>query len=199
MATVRTKTRPPEYERHIVQNRSERGGARVRGIMAHTTESAEVPGGDADLMSVFNWFNNPASQASSHVGIDGEGNSHLWVPSSQKAWTMGHREINAETLNIEFIGRAAQPAADWEEKQIKVGAKWAAYWILNLRSCDIAEHVKRLVMVPGPSIMTAGLGRHSDLTNVGVGTHTDPGPNFPMSTWMRQTQYYIDNGWTVKT
>src|SRR5215213_499045 len=105
----RFKDRPPDYERFHVQNWSSRNGAKVKGIMCHTTESADIPKTDHDLDGIQTWFDNPASEASSWIGVDGDANSRLWVPGFRKAWTMGHRQVNAETLNIEFVGRAAQP------------------------------------------------------------------------------------------
>lgn len=200
----RYKDRPPAYERHEVRNQSSRNGSSVYGIMCHTTESSDLPHTDDDLNGVGNWFDNPASQASSWIGVDGEGHSHLWVPGAEKAWTMGHFKVNAETLNIEFVGRAAQPARDWEEAQLKAGAKWAAYAVINYDFVKIDPHnVRRSVLrrneVGIPVFTTPGIGRHIDLTNIGIGTHTDPGPAFPMSHFIDLVQFYCDQGWTLET
>jgi N-acetyl-anhydromuramyl-L-alanine amidase AmpD len=196
----RYKDRPPAYERHEVRNKSSRNGSPVYGIMCHTTESSDLPRTDDDLNGVGNWFDNTASQASSWIGVDGDGHSHLWVPGAQKAWTMGHYDVNAQTLNIEFVGRAAQPRSAWEEAQLKVGAKWAAYAIINYDFVKIdPKNVRRSVLRPGPRFVTSGIGRHKDLTDVGIGSHTDPGPEFPMSHFIDLVQYYCKNGWTVKT
>lgn len=200
MATRRYKDRPPEYVRSVVRNKSSRNGSLVLGIMVHTTESQDRMGTDDDLDGVGSWFNNPASQASSWIGVDGDANSRLWVPGAQKAWTMGHYTINAQTLNIEFVGRAAQPERDWEERQLKHGAKWSAYAILNYDFVAIdPDNVRRSVLVPGPRFRTAGIGRHKDATDIGIGTHVDPGPNFPMADFIDYVQYYVKNGWTLES
>lgn len=194
---MRYKDRPPTHTSFVVRNRSSRNGSPVRGIAVHTTESADIPHSADDIRGVRNWFNNPASQASSWIGVDGDGRSELWVPGAQKAWTMGHYEINAQTLNIEFVGRAAQPASAWEPEQLKTGAKWAAYAILNYDFVEIPNNVGRGHIKRGPSIDVMGILRHKDLTDAGVGTHVDPGPEFPMSDFISFTNYYIDNGWEL--
>lgn len=195
MAT-RYKDRPPEYERHWVRNASARNGSKVYGIMCHTIEGLSLPG-------TRNWFNNPASQASSWIGVGRDGASELWVPGAEKAWTMAHYKINAETLNIEFAGFAAQSASAWNETQLKVGAKWAAYAIINYDFVKIdPRNVRRSVLKMGtgePYFSTPGIGRHKDATNIGIGTHVDPGPAFPMSDFIDLVQYYCDHGWTVST
>ncbi len=191
MSTMRTKTDPPAFERHLVSNRSSRRGAPIQAIAVHSTESQDLKGTTDDLKGIRNWFNNPASDASSHLGIDGQGNTELWVPSNEKAWTI--LQLNSVTLNIEFIGRAAQAGSDWEEAQIKQGAKWAAYWGIRF---GIPMQKGNVRAISGyPVITRKGIIRHSDLTNAGFGSHTDPGANFPMEDFLRYAQYYRRNGW----
>lgn len=174
-----------------MRNKSSRLGAPIQAIAVHSTESAEIPGGDQDLHNVGAWFNNPASDASSHIGIDGEGYSHLWVRDKDKAWTI--LQLNSVTLNIEFIARAAQPRSAWEERQINVGAKWVAYWAIKH---DLPIQRGRVKNINGfPVITRKGIIKHSDLTAAGFGTHTDPGDNFPMARLIEKAQYYRRRGW----
>jgi hypothetical protein len=200
---TRYKHTAPSHEKFNVVNQSSRNGSLVYGIMAHTMENADVPDTDRDLDGVQSWFNNPVSEASSWTGVDGDANSRLWVPGARKAWTMGHYKVNAETLNIEFTGRAAQPESAWETAQLKHGAKWAAYAILNYDFVRIdPENVRRcqLALSGGtPYFKVPGIGRHKDLTNLGIGSHTDPGEGFPMAEFIDYVQYYCDNGWTLET
>lgn len=188
---TRTKDQPPKgYSRHLVQNKSARRGP-ILGVAVHSTESADLKGTTDDLRGIRNWFNNPASDASSHIGIDGQANTELWVPSNEKAWTIG--PANSFTLNIEFIGRAAQPAKAWEEAQIKMGAKWAAYWAIRFGFPIQRGAVKN---INGLCVMTKkGIIRHSDVTAAGFGSHSYPGPKFPMADFLRYAQYYRKNGW----
>ena len=194
MARARTKTNPPDFDRHIVRNQSERRGP-ILAIAVHSTESQDIPGTSRDLVAIRNWFDNPASQASSHIGIDGEANCELWVPSNRKAWTIG--AANSFTLNIEFVARAAQSEVSWEEAQMKHGAKWAAYWAIRFGIPAQKGNVKN---VNGLCVCTKkGVIRHSDVTAAGFGTHTDPGRGFDMEEFLGYMQYYKKNGWTVNT
>jgi N-acetyl-anhydromuramyl-L-alanine amidase AmpD len=192
MAT-RTKTIAPRHRTKYVVNRSSRHGAKILAIALHSTESKDLKGTKDDLNGVFSWFNNPASDASAHAGIDGDANIDIWVPSTQKAWTI--LSLNAVTLNIEFVGRAGQSANEWEEAQIKAGARLSAYWGRRFGLPMVKGEVKK---VNGAAVVTQkGIIRHSDLTDAGFGTHTDPGPNFPMSDFIRAAAYYKKNGWTL--
>lgn len=183
--TQRTKTQAPAHERHLVRNQSERRGP-ILAVAVHTTEGGT-------LGSVRNWFNNPASQASSHIGIGTNGETEQWVTSDRKAWTIG--AANSWTLNIEFIGHADQPASAWREAQVKAGARWLAYWSLKY---GIPIQKANCRNVNGQCVCTKkGVIRHSDVTAAGFGSHTDPGPAFPMDDFLRYARYYRKNGWTT--
>jgi N-acetyl-anhydromuramyl-L-alanine amidase AmpD len=191
MATHRTKTAAPRHETFLVRNQSERRGP-VLAVAVHSTESQDLPGTTDDLAGIRRWFNNPVSQASSHVGIDGQGNTEVWVRSNRKAWTIG--AANSWTCNIEFIGRASQPASAWEEAQIKQGARWAAYWVLKY---DLRVQKGNVRGVNGLCVCTRkGVIRHSDVTAAGFGSHTDPGRAFPMDDFLSATRFYVRKGWT---
>jgi N-acetyl-anhydromuramyl-L-alanine amidase AmpD len=190
---ARTKTEPPAHTTHIVRNQSSRNGRTVSAVAVHSTESQDIPGSTDDLVAIRNWFDNPASQASSHIGIDGAGNTEVWVHSDRKAWTI--LDLNSVTCNIEFIGRAAQPASAWEESQIKQGARWAAYWCLMF---DIPAQRGVVRNVAGNAVVTKkGIITHKQLTDAGFGSHVDPGPQFPMQDFLRYTRYFKQNGWVV--
>jgi N-acetyl-anhydromuramyl-L-alanine amidase AmpD len=190
--TQRTKSEPPRHTTHIVRNQSERRGA-VLAVAIHSTESQDIPGSTDDLAAIRRWFNNPASQASSHIGIDGAGNTEVWVHSDKKAWTIG--AANSWTENIEFIGRAAQPKSAWEQSQIKQGAKWAAYWAIKY---DIPVQRGACKNINGLCVCTRkGVITHKQVTDAGFGSHTDPGPAFPMDDFLRYMRYYKTQGWVV--
>lgn len=191
---ARQKKLPPKHDVHIVRNRSSRRGAPIQGIAVHSTESADIPNSKNDLAGIRSWFDNPSSQASSHLGIDGDGNIEQWVPDAEKAWTI--LQLNDRTLNIEFVGRAAQTAKDWEEAQIRAGARYAAYWSITH---GIPLQKGNLKNNHGWPIFTRkGVIRHKDLTDIGFGSHTDPGPKFPMDEFIRYAQWYKRNGWYLR-
>lgn len=191
MAT-RTKTQPPKHTTHIVRNQSERFSP-VLAVAVHSTESTDIHGSVRDLLAIRNEFDTSSSQASSHIGIDGDANTELWVHSDKKAWTI--LNANPFTCNIEFIARAAQSSHDWEEAQIKQGARWAAYWGLKYNLPAQRGVVRNL---NGQCVCTKkGVITHLQVTQAGFGTHTDPGPNFPMTEFLQYMRYYKEHGWTV--
>lgn len=189
----RYKDRPPEHSTFNVRNCSSRRGAPIQAIALHSTESQDLPGTTDDLKGIRSWFDNPNSQASSHIGVDGDGHSERWVRAESKAWTI--LELNPVTLNIEFVGRAAQRSDQWEEAQLKTGAKWAAYWAIRF---DLPLQRGALKRINGwPVVNKRGVIRHSDLTAIGFGSHTDPGQNFPMRHFLDLAQFYRRRGWTL--
>ena len=192
MAKVqRTRTEPPHHKTRLVRNFSGRNGAPIQAIAIHSTESNDIANSRDDLAGVRAWFDNPASQASSHLGVDGDGHAEVWVPESAKAWTI--LQLNPVTLNIEMVGRAAQPKSAWERAQIKKAAKFVAYWSIKY---GLPIQRGKVRAVNGwPVISKKGVIRHSDLTNAGFGSHTDPGANFPMADLLKAAQWYRKNGW----
>jgi N-acetyl-anhydromuramyl-L-alanine amidase AmpD len=192
MKAARTTTQAPAHTSFLVRNQSQRR-APVLAVAVHSTESQDIPGSRDDLLAIRRWFDNPASQASSHIGIDGQGNTELWVHSNMKAWCIG--AANSWTVNIEFIGRAAQPASAWEDAQIRAGARWLAYWAIKY---DIPIQQANCRNVNGLCVCTRkGVLRHSDVTDAGFGTHTDPGPAFPWDDFLDKGRWYRKNGWTT--
>ena len=189
----RTKTHAPSHVRKLVKNEGDRLGQPILAIVVHTTESADIPDSRRDLDGLYNWFNNPTSQASSHLGIDGDGNTYQFVLTNRKAWTV--LSLNPVTFNIEFVARAGQKAEEWEDEQIRQGARWAAYVALK---AGLPARKGAVRLINGQGVITRkGVLRHSDITKAGIGTHTDPGSTFPMKKFLRYMRYYMKNGWTL--
>lgn len=184
MATVH---RPYERVNRNVRNQSSRNGARIRLIVVHSTEGNNVPRSVKDLESLGNWFNDPISDASSHVGVDADGYSAEYVPDSRKAWTCAF--YNSVSLNIECIGRASQPAALWTPKQYEKVAMYIAYWS-DLYGIAIR---KGAVSVDG-RVIRSGVVRHSDLGSLG-GNHRDPGRNFDLAHVNQRARTLLRTGW----
>lgn len=193
---ARQKKSPPEYTVHLLErNFSSRLGEPIQAIALHSTESSDIPHSWDDLHGVRNWFSNPDAQASAHLGIDGDGHVEKWVRDADKAWTI--LSLNPVTLNIELVGRAAQPKADWERAQLRSAARWTAYWC---RKHGIPVRRGAVKNINGRAVITrTGIILHSDLTAAGFGSHTDPGKNFPIWRFIRMVRYYRDNGWEPNT
>jgi hypothetical protein len=62
----------------------------------------------------------------------------------------------------------------------------------------LPTHKGRVANVDGQCVcLDRGVIRHSDVTAAGFGTHTDPGPNFPMDDFLDAMRYYSTKGWTL--
>ena len=153
-------------------HQSERSVSRPNLIVLHSTESHDVPKSARDLKAVAAWFQNPASQASSHVIVDADGNSARCVPDSNKAWTCVN--FNSVSLNIEQIGFASFGRQRWRRRwrEIRESARWIAKWSKR-HNIPI-----RRAKVHGSAVMRSGVTTHAAL-GVAGGGHHDPGP-YPM-------------------
>lgn len=154
--------RPRESFRVSVRNQSSRGGVRPSLIVLHTTEGRNLPG-LADLKGLAGWFDNPAARASSHVGVDAEGNSAQFVPDARKAWTQAY--YNPQALAIEQIGFARQNA--FAHLQLLKTAQYIAYW-------------HETFGIPIVQSTTRGVCEHEQLGAAGGGHH-DCGPHYPFA------------------
>jgi hypothetical protein len=138
-------------------------------IVLHTAEGART------IESLGDYFANPATKASSHVGADDKVNTiGEFVKSPFSAWTQG-RHANPISLSIEMCAFASWNLAEWNKHPnlLQNCASW------------IAEEAERW-KIPITKLTAAqaqGLGRgvcqHRDL-GVWGGGHHDCGDGFPM-------------------
>jgi len=149
-------------------NYSSRGGAAVRLIVIHTAEGSKT------YQSLGNYFANPSSQVSSHVGIDDTlGTVGEYVNRSAKAWTSSN--ANPVAVQAELCAFAAWTSAEWGQHQN----------MLDNCSQWIAEEAKAfnipLVRLTPAQAQSNGRGicEHVDLGAWG-GNHSDCGPAFPI-------------------
>lgn len=165
-----------------VHNQSDRQGATPKIIVLHSTESGDVRG-LSDLSGIGSWFNNPAAEASAHVGVDAEGNSARYVPDGRKAWACSG--FNRPSLNLEMVGRASWFLARWtgRRRQLEEVARWLAYWSAKHHIPLEWGKVDRAAGI----ILKPGIVRHMDLGAIG-GNHHDPGRFFPTSRVIRRAR-----------
>lgn len=159
-ARAKRVIRPDEDFAHIVSNQSARSEP-IRLIVVHDTEGANLPG-ITDLRNLGTWFDNPAADASAHVGVDADGNAARYVEDTRKAWHAA--AFNSRALGIEQIGRAAQKT--WPERQLRVTAQYIAHWS--------QKHG-----IPITHSTVHGVCQHRDL-GAGGGGHHDCGPHYPL-------------------
>lgn len=154
-------------------NISSRGGAAVRLIVVHTSEGATT------YQSLGSFFANPASQVSSHTGIDDTpGTIGEYCGRSNKAWTAANANPYAVQTELCTPSGAAQgwSAGDWGKHQTMLSN--CAAWIAE----EAAQFGIPIVKLSPAQAQggSAGVCGHGDLGSWGGG-HTDPGPNFPWS------------------
>lgn len=154
-------------------NKSSRGGAAVRLIVVHDTEGALT------YKTLGGFFANPASQVSSHVGIDDTpGRIGEYVRRGDKAWTAAN--ANPVAVQAELCapsGAAASwTAADWHKHPNMLAN--AAAWIAE----EAAAFGLPIVRLTPSQAQGGGRGvcQHSDLGAWGGGHH-DCGPGFPIN------------------
>ena len=175
----RVRSPRPEISTNV-RNQSSRNGVRPRLIVIHTTESHNRAG-LSDIRGIISWFDNPRSQASSHVVNDGEGHDARLVPDSRKAWTQG--AFNAVSLSIEQVGHARTSGEEWARRyrrQLDNTALWVAYWSRRW-GIPIRRGATR-----GCGVVRSGVVSHDQL---GCGNdHTDPGRGYPWSYMLRRAR-----------
>jgi hypothetical protein len=193
---ARTFDNPRTQLKLLTRNFSQRShpvhGKKIMALAVHSTESHPRPG-SADLQAIYNWFSNPASQASSHYVIDDRGESWQLVREADKAWTIG--AANSFTINYEMIGFARDSEASWLARlpQLKKLAQHLAH---NSRRLDIPLRKGEVANKNGVCVCTrTGVIRHSDVTRAGFGSHTDPGAGFPLRRVILLAQWYKVRGW----
>lgn len=153
-------------------NYSSRSNSSVRLIVLHTSEGATT------FQSLGNYFANPSSQVSSHVGIDDTpGTIGEYVRRDYKAWTASG--ANPYAVQAELCtpnGAAAHwSAANWNQHPFML--QNAAQWLSEeAQKFDIP-----LIRLTPAQAQGNGRGvcQHSDLGTWG-GSHYDCGPGFPI-------------------
>lgn len=149
-------------------NYSSRGGANVRLIVLHTAEGATT------YQSLGSYFANPASQVSSHVGVDDTPNTvGEYVQRPNKAWTASN--ANPVAVQAEMCAFAAWSTATWNTHTNMLAN--VAAWI-----AEEAAYFKIPIVKLSPSQAqgsSAGVCQHRDLGTWG-GNHSDCGDGFPI-------------------
>lgn len=173
----------PVYTIDVV-NQSSREGARIHGLVLHTTESPDHPTGNADLVAIGQEFNTSSAQASAHLAVNLVGNFARYVPDDRKAWAVC--DLNRVTLNLEQIGYAEFSRAEWfaRHAQLHGAAEFLAYghthYGVPLEKGEAANG----------AITRAGVFQHKDFGLPGSG-HTDCGDGYPQGYVTLLAQYFI--------
>jgi hypothetical protein len=167
---------------HLTPHQSSREGARIHGLVLHTTEGGDNPNGDADLKTLGSIFDG--EEASAHLGVNVAGKFGRYVEDSQKAWAVC--EFNSTTLSLEQIGFAAFSKDEWFKRhdQLHGAAEFLAY-----------GHVHYGVPLEpgecsGSAITRPGIFQHKDFGIMGSG-HVDCGPGYPQGYVTLLAKFFI--------
>lgn len=155
---------PHVVKRGTVACHSSREGAKIELIVVHDTEGANIPHSSRDLLGLYNFFDNIATQASAHAAADNDGNSVQMVPDHLKAWHVAH--YNPVALGIEMVHKQGEPYSDALIDEV---ARWVAWWC---REHDIPN---RPGAVKDGVVVRSGIVTHRYLGALGGGHH-DPIP-----------------------
>jgi hypothetical protein len=150
-------------------NYSSRGGSAVRLIVLHTAQGATT------YQSLGSYFANPASQVSSHVGIDDTANTvGEYVARSGKAWTAGN--ANPYSIQAELCAFAEWDPATWNTHPTMLSN--TAAWVAE-EAAAYGIPIVKLSAAQAQDGHSRGVCQHVDLGAAGGG-HWDCGPNFPI-------------------
>jgi hypothetical protein len=180
---------PHVVVREDVRNQSERNhfGTIVKPtlIVIHDTEGGNIPRSKRDLQGLADWFNNPVSQASSHVATDEDGQSGRFVDDPKKAWTQAY--FNSVGLSIEQIGYASDAWRDHsKDLQLRETARWVALWH---RRFDIPIRTARVSS--SGTVTRSGVIQHRRLGTLG-GSHHDVSLTYPIRRVLSYAKMYAD-------
>jgi N-acetyl-anhydromuramyl-L-alanine amidase AmpD len=151
----------------------------IRWVVIHDEEAKESR---ATAQAVANLFANPASpHAAAHYTVD-VASIVQCVAEKDVAWAAGHTG-NAYGIHLELSGYASQSTAEWlaDASLLDLAASLAAD-ICSRRGLPAV-----FVDAAGLRSQTPGITTHRELTAAfGETDHTDPGPNFPMDSFLQR-------------
>lgn len=166
----------------ISPKQSSREGARIHGLVLHTTEGGDNPSNDADLKGLGSLFHS--EEASAHLGVNVAGRFARYVEDSAKAWAVCN--FNSVTLSLEQIGFAAFSKDQWfgRHNQLHGAAEFLAYghthYGIPLEPGQVS----------GSAIIKPGIFQHKDLGISGSG-HVDCGSGYPQGYVTLLAKFFI--------
>jgi len=176
----------PEYTEliRLGDSCSSRHGARIVNFLLHTQE------GNGTAESLANYLNNPANGVSYHFTLR-DGVLVAVVDTDMASWSV--LSANPFTINLCFAGsRAAWSREEWLNIRgdIEIAA-WVA--VQEARKYGFIPRV-----IAPPYEQGEGISDHNYVTEcLGIGSHTDVGPNFPWDVFAEAVARYSGATYTA--
>lgn len=168
------------------------GPQRKNLIVLHAMECAEK--GDS-AESVGQYFQRQkttdAVRSSAHFGVDS--NSIVqYVPAERIAWHAPG--VNARAIGVEHAGFVRQSAAQWLDEYGKSMLALSAQLVAEL--CEHFQIPCEFVDAEDLRAGLTGITTHAQVTLAypDKGSHTDPGPEFPLRWYLDQVRKHTANG-----
>jgi hypothetical protein len=168
----------------ITDHASSRQGARIHGLVLHTTEGDDHTADHQDLVGLGQLFHS--EEASAHLAVNRDGVFARYVNDRDAAWAVCY--LNPVTLNLEQVGFAEFSRDDWfgRHAQLHGAAEFLAYGHIHY---GVPLHPGK---VEGGAITEAGVFQHGQLGLPGSG-HSDCGPGYPQGYVTLLARYFIAN------
>ncbi len=163
-------------------------GRLIQQIIIHTSEAPKVPGSARAIAEYFH-DGSEGRSASAHYCVDAQQIYHC-VQNQDIAF--GAPGANTNGLHVEHAGFAAQSAAEWADAYNTQMLDLSGLLVATLcRQFDIPA---RWLSPEEVAVHEQGLSSHLNVT-LGYprqhGTHTDPGVNFPVSTYLQRVAAHL--------
>ena len=149
------------------------GSLPIQRIIIHVAQ-----GGFA---STYQWFRNPAAQASAHYIVSQTGQVAQMVPERDIAWHAGNWAYNETSIGIEHAGYTQ--LGDFTQSQYLASARLSAYLVRKYTIVPDRTHIIGHYQVPDPN--------HPGEFG-GIDHHTDPGPYWKWPMYMALIRLYAN-------
>ena len=138
--------------------------------------------------STYQWFRNPAAQASAHYLVSQTGQVAQMVPERDIAWHAGNWAYNETSIGIEHAGYTQ--LGDFTQAEYLASARLSAYLVRKYTIVPDRTHIIGHYQVPDPD--------HPGEFG-GIDHHTDPGPYWKWPMYMAFIRLYanVSYGQTV--
>jgi hypothetical protein len=155
-----------------------RPASSIRLIVLHSTERSTALG-------AVTWFTNPLAEGSAHLCVD---ERECYRPMAESVIPWGAPGANTNGLHIEIAGFASFSRQEWMER--KDGIRRAAFKAARLA----AKYDIPLKLLTDDQLRLGkrGFVTHAQCSTVFGGSHTDPGPGFPLRRFMRWVREFSE-------